>query len=229
MRNIRCILFSLSIVIFPCQVFAQNNLDERILLEVYDNYGNKTFDRIMRTAEQSSVPVFIGVPAIASGIAIFKPSYRQDAYNLGLSYMASIGTMTLLKKGFRRLRPYQNMEQVEYQHGEKTPPDVDSFSFPSGHGTASFSLATSLTLQSKKWYVAVPAYTYAGAVALSRVYDAKHYPSDILIGAVVGTGVTLLVHRYQDKLTPAFLKQGSNDNTLRIAPQGIGFRILKQF
>ena len=68
-------------------------------------------------------------------------------------------------------------------------------SFPSGHTAGAFALATSLTIVHPKWYVAVPAYTWAGMVGYSRLYLGVHYPTDIFAGAVVGAGSAWLSYR----------------------------------
>jgi undecaprenyl-diphosphatase len=53
-------------------------------------------------------------------------------------------------------------------------------------------MATSLSLATKKWYVAVPAYLWASGVAYSRMYLGVHYPSDLLGGIVIGIGTSFL-------------------------------------
>lgn len=65
-------------------------------------------------------------------------------------------------------------------------------SFPSGHTAEAFATATSLTLITHKWYVAVPAYTWASLVGYSRLYLGVHYPSDVIAGAFVGSGSAFL-------------------------------------
>jgi undecaprenyl-diphosphatase len=65
-----------------------------------------------------------------------------------------------------------------------------------------FSTATSLTLQYKKWYVAVPAYFWAANVGYSRMYLGEHYPSDVFAGAAVGAGSAVLAHWLVKKIWP---------------------------
>ncbi|RYD90466.1 MAG: phosphatase PAP2 family protein, partial [Sphingobacteriales bacterium] len=49
-------------------------------------------------------------------------------------------------------------------------------------------------------YVTVPAYAWAGSVAYSRMYLGKHYPSDIVAGAIVGVGTGYATHWLNKKL-----------------------------
>ncbi|HSB80711.1 MAG TPA: phosphatase PAP2 family protein [Candidatus Methylomirabilis sp.] len=67
-------------------------------------------------------------------------------------------------------------------------------SFPSGHATTAFATALILAF----WY---PRQTglfvgLAILVGLSRVVLGAHFPSDVLAGAVLGSGVALIVHAY---------------------------------
>lgn len=62
--------------------------------------------------------------------------------------------------------------------------DPDTYSFPSGHSTASFLGATVLGARFPRWRT--PLLVLAGLVAVTRVHMGAHYPSDVLFGAVVG-------------------------------------------
>lgn len=77
-------------------------------------------------------------------------------------------------------------------------------SFPSGHTTAAFSVASVIATQYRetKW-VPVAAYSVASLVGLSRIYDNKHWLTDVIGGAAIGTLVGNLVsHRTSNsKLT----------------------------
>ncbi|PIN86210.1 undecaprenyl-diphosphatase [Candidatus Woesearchaeota archaeon CG10_big_fil_rev_8_21_14_0_10_44_13] len=58
-------------------------------------------------------------------------------------------------------------------------------SFPSTHAAVSFALATSVFIYNRK--AGVFAYMIAAVIALSRVFVGVHYPSDVLVGAAIGT------------------------------------------
>ncbi len=72
------------------------------------------------------------------------------------------------------------------------------FSFPSGHTSSAFNWATSMVLYAhfhygkSPWWVTVPVYTYATSIAVSRLVMGVHYPSDIVMGAIVGTASSLI-------------------------------------
>ncbi|MCH5720473.1 phosphatase PAP2 family protein [Niabella hibiscisoli] len=68
-------------------------------------------------------------------------------------------------------------------------------SFPSAHSTIAFTLATALAMEfpDQKW-VAPVAYSIASLTALSRVYNNRHWASDILVGAALGHFVTKAVY-----------------------------------
>jgi len=76
--------------------------------------------------------------------------------------------------------------------GPSFVPDIDSF--PSGHATSVFAVATVFAAfyPRLRW----PLYTLAGAVAVGRVYLERHYISDIIAGAVIGIVIASTLLRY---------------------------------
>lgn len=72
-------------------------------------------------------------------------------------------------------------------------PPSRAHSFPSGHTATSFAAATVLSFLAPRWRV--PFFVLAGLIAFSRVYNAMHYPTDVLAGAVLGVLVGLAVPR----------------------------------
>jgi membrane-associated phospholipid phosphatase len=68
----------------------------------------------------------------------------------------------------------------------RTRPDAsDSLSFPSGHASSAFALAT-VAQKHYGWKIGVPSYLAASAIGFSRIERNKHYLSDVLAGATLG-------------------------------------------
>ena len=57
-------------------------------------------------------------------------------------------------------------------------------SFPSGHAAMAFAAAYILAKEHKRWQYGY--YSLAFLIAFSRIYLGKHYPSDVLMGAILG-------------------------------------------
>lgn len=75
-------------------------------------------------------------------------------------------------------------------------PDLSGHnSFPSGHAADTFAFATALE-RHLGWRYAVPAYTFASYVAISRLPANRHWFSDAVFGASVGiiAGRTITSH-----------------------------------
>ncbi|WP_274053299.1 phosphatase PAP2 family protein [Thalassomonas haliotis] len=90
----------------------------------------------------------------------------------------------ILKNTLKRRRPPQVVA-----HFTSVIAPADQFSFPSGHTMAAFLLA-GIAL-GYLGMVALPLYLWAFAVGCSRVILGVHFPSDILAGACLGTGLAL--------------------------------------
>ncbi len=169
--------------------------DYLLFRAIYD-VEDPVFAATMRGVNIASYPMFfIAVPAV--GLADFVSDGEADAgFRLAASELATMGVVFGLKNLIRRTRPYAALPDVERRPvGSHGPPGgIDPFSFPSGHSAVAFSIATSASLSFPEWYVIVPAMTWASATAVARVWHGMHFPSDILMGAIVGSGMALLVH-----------------------------------
>ena len=87
----------------------------------------------------------------------------------------------VLKELFGRIRPCNALPDVHLLVG-----CGKSLSFPSSHAVNSFTLACVFGFYDRKlFWITLPA---AALVALSRVYVGVHYPSDVIMGALVGAG-----------------------------------------
>lgn len=95
----------------------------------------------------------------------------------------AIGLNYLVKLAVRRPRPV--LEGLPPLGGAPS-----SLSFPSAHATASFAVATAMTRVDP---LGALAFVLAFALALGRPYLGMHYPSDVLVGAVLGIALGLIV------------------------------------
>jgi undecaprenyl-diphosphatase len=70
-------------------------------------------------------------------------------------------------------------------------PPSSTHSFPSGHSATAFACATVLASLAPRWRV--PFFVLAALIAISRVYNGLHYPTDVLAGSALGVLVGLAV------------------------------------
>ena len=93
--------------------------------------------------------------------------------------------------------------------GPSFAPDIDSF--PSGHATSVFAVATIFAAYYPRlrW----PLYALAAAIALGRVYLARHYVSDIIAGAALGTIVAACLYRHRQALPGGITLEASADRS----------------
>jgi membrane-associated phospholipid phosphatase len=96
----------------------------------------------------------------------------------------------VLKIGFNRERPDKPMGSGSFWGGGR--------SFPSGHAAATWSFATVIARRYRdKPIVGIGAYAVATAVSFSRVGGLNHHPSDVLVGATIGTLIGRFVLRHR--------------------------------
>lgn len=175
-------------VLFGGNIQSQN-LDLRILKSINKNDYPK-WDKTMHYTSLSVYPALV----IAPGSIFLNGYIKNDKVMMrnGVKTAAGIGLNILLTTGLKysinRKRPF-----VQYPNDIIKRDNVGPYSFPSGHTSSAFAMATAVTLSTKKWYIAVPSYIYACGVGYSRMRLGVHFPSDVLGGMVVGIGSSLLV------------------------------------
>jgi membrane-associated phospholipid phosphatase len=168
--------------------FAQN-LDFTMLRAINKN-EHPNWDKTMRFTSNTVYPALAIAPAslILTGYVNKDKAMMRNGVKTGLA----IGFNALLTSGvkysFKRKRP-----SIQYPDDIVKRTHSGIYSFPSGHTSNAFAMATALTLSTKKWYVAVPSYLYACGVGYSRMRLGVHFPSDVLGGMIIGVGSSLLV------------------------------------
>lgn len=148
----------------------------------------------------------------AYGIAGFV-FQAPDAKNIFFdSVMASIlasGIITpTLKFVIGRERPRESNSDTVFH-----PFNGSDNSFPSGHATQAFAVASVISAHSDQVWVSVTAYTIAGLVGFARVYHNAHWTSDVTAGALIGTVVGRGVVAINDRI-----RKGEGKVSVTFAP-----------
>jgi membrane-associated phospholipid phosphatase len=105
--------------------------------------------------------------------------WRETGFLAGEAALSSLTMTEALKYSFRRERPYQ---------GDGTGPFFQSggTSFPSEHAAAAWSVASVVAHEYPGPLTKLLAYGAASLVSYSRVRGEKHFPSDVVVGALLG-------------------------------------------
>lgn len=130
-----------------------------------------------------------GVFSIIIVLCLFILKKYRKASTLLLAFLSSSLAAQLLKRLFQLPRPKMYFEATSFQYNHFIEGITlhNSNSFPSGHTTSAFALATVLVLVFKKEKMAVPCIIGATLVAYSRIYLAQHFLQDTIAGALIGT------------------------------------------
>ena len=89
------------------------------------------------------------------------------------------------------------------------PNHSDDQSFPSGHATSDFAIATAIATDYRdKPAVPVIAYALATSVAIARVHDNVHFPSDVVAGALIGRATAKAITARHAHLTIIPVRRG---------------------
>ncbi|MEW6470281.1 MAG: phosphatase PAP2 family protein [Bacteroidota bacterium] len=189
MRSLFALLF-----LFSVPAFSQNA--DINLLKKFNVERNRKLDNTFRYFSYSAAPAAIAEPAALFAVWMIKKdsASRANFFTAGFSVAYAAVFTTGIKYAVNRPRCF-----VTYPFIDKCV-DAGSPSFPSGHTSAAFSVATSLSLCYPKWYVIAPSFLWACGVGYSRMHLGVHYPSDVLIGALIGTASAFLGYKTQQWL-----------------------------
>jgi len=146
----------------------------------------------------------------------------------GLEAVAVAGVATTFLKGVAgRARPFVTTDTNAHDfHFGRGFSNGNYQSFPSGHATAAFALASTVTSESQRWWphqtwiVGPTVYSAATLVGLSRMYNNKHWASDVVLGAAIGTFSGIKVVRYSHGHKPNRIDSFFLGTTVKAGPNG---------
>ena len=213
----------LTVAMFP----ADRSIAQR--LENENNQANRFFDRAATGFELMSTP---GAFVIGPALYVFgRYADHPGIEDLGLhgteAVVLASGVTGVLKGLLGRSRPYVTADTNprDFKFGQGFSGE-DRSSFPSGHTTTAFAAASAVTSEVQRmwptytWYVAPVMYGGATLVGLSRMYHNKHWASDVVMGAGIGTFSGLKVVRYSHQHPDNFVDRVLLETS--IAPDGHG-------
>lgn len=146
--------------------------------------------------------LIIGGTMYAAG----KLSSNEEMADLGLHGTEAIvigsAVTAVLKAAFGRARPYvDRSDPLNFRFGRGVR-GSEYRSFPSGHALAGFAAAAAVTAEASRfwsaseWYVGPVMYGGAALIGFSRMYNNKHWASDVVMAAGIGTFSGLKIVRW---------------------------------
>jgi undecaprenyl-diphosphatase len=179
------------------------NIDQRLFIVIHSDLANTLFDGLMPIIRNAKtwIPLYIVFIYF-----IFKKYKIQGLYILissiivvALTDQFSAGFM---KPYFERLRPCHEPSLAEYIRGL-----IDcggQYGFISSHATNHFGLAVIFSWFFKKSYKLNYSswvfYTWAGLISFAQVYVGKHYPGDVIVGAISGIFIGWIILNVLQKI-----------------------------
>ena len=155
--------------------------DERALVWIAENIRCAVLDPFMKLYTQLGNT---GMLFIVLGVLMlfFKQTRKAGASALCAMLIGLIAVNFTIKPLVSRPRPWLVMENFV-----NLVPEHDPNSFPSGHTNAAFAFAIGVCAAGSRRWMKIAAVCMAGGMGLSRLYVGVHFPSDVLMGAVIGS------------------------------------------
>jgi len=179
--------------------------------------GNSTF---MRDIERFGASYSLGVLGgfYIAGLAGNDKAVAVAQDGLAASLIASGIVTPVLKYATGRSRPRDTQDIARFQ------PFSRNASFPSGHTTQAFAVASVIATHYDESWVQCASYGVASLAGLARSYHDAHYASDIVAGAMIGTLVGKSVVGYNQQR-----RSGKMVLLPETSPGKVGVRLVQAF
>jgi undecaprenyl-diphosphatase len=165
-----------------------SNKDISILRIINNSWNCKFLDIIMPCMTYLGSFTFMFIFCTGAFLLDSNP-LRAMAIKAMISITISTGIGKILKVTVTRLRPFIKIPNLNIKKI-----GIDKYSFPSGHTTGAFSLAVIVALYFPiLGFITIP---LAICVGLSRIYIGVHYPTDVIMGLIIGSTCSLLTYKF---------------------------------
>ena len=130
---------------------------------------------------------------------------KEAGKKIGTNLLFAMISNTMIKNIFVRRRPYLDSEEVELLRKIDPKADVNDikaqgFSFPSGHSTLATTLYGSIAYIYKKKVFWIITAVFALMVGFSRIVVGAHFPTDVIVGWVLGLVTINVVELMRNKI-----------------------------
>ena len=210
---------------------ALGRVDRALMLRVQDTavVERRVLGPIARRLDFIGRPgsIILGGAAFAAG----KLTGSDRLADLGLhdatALLVTEVSTRVLKGALGRARPDSGGGTFDFRLGRGWSKERGSF--PSGHASSSFAAAAVVTGEMSRWSspytvpVGIVMYGGAAAVGLARIFENRHWATDVLAGAALGylIGDNVVEHAYRDaddETEPAPSSQGGAASRLPPIP-----------
>ena len=165
------------------ELAAKGDLDGS--MNFFRGYGEVTY------IAPASAVVYLG------GLAAGSEPVRRVGKELLQSLLYSGIVTTTLKTILGRSRPEMNNGAFSYDPFKF---EESNYSLPSGHTTIAFAVSSVLAAEIDNTYASIGLYTLASLTGFSRMYNDKHWLSDVFLGAAIGASTGYFVVHENKKL-----------------------------
>lgn len=186
---------------------------DNVLNIPFENWSSKGAETFGEAGDAiGGLPGQFSITGLALGVGFISGNKKLQHFGLdNLQAQLFTGGVTfLVKELFHRARPETGLDNYAW-YGPFKGRENDAFF--SGHTSLAFSTATMVFLHSdRKWWVGLISYGIATGVGVSRLQQQKHWSSDVVAGAIVGTVVSGFIYHMQEK------RRAGRQSSLKILP-----------
>jgi len=154
-------------------------------------------DRFMKSAQNFDTFFLLGGFELWGEVGGDQHAKNVAMDGIAASIIASGVITPVLKYTVGRVRPYNTTATFKFK------PFTSNYSFPSGHATQAFAVATVIAENYPVWWVEGLSYGGAALIGYARIEQNAHFASDVVTGSLIGWSVArAVVHRHNGPPDP---------------------------